>query len=113
MTTRGKVLIAIIVLAGLYFGITKLTSSNLLFKKATTESVLLNSIELPETTGGKGVSIGLQNVQLLDNDDVIPRGGSGARPAAATPPDFSCRARRCGNLGEAPYTARTCVRTPT
>ena len=32
MTTRGKVLIAIIILAGLYFGITKLTSSNLLFK---------------------------------------------------------------------------------
>ena len=56
MTTRGKVLIAIIVLAGLYFGINKLTSSNLLFKKAETQSVLLNSIELPAATGGNGVN---------------------------------------------------------
>ncbi|WP_310395140.1 OmpA family protein [Hymenobacter sp.] len=56
MTTRGKILIAIIVLAGLYFGINKLTSSNLLFKKATTESVLLNSIELPAATGSTGVN---------------------------------------------------------
>lgn len=56
MTTRGKVLIAIIVFAGLYFGITKLTSSNLLFKKAATESVLLNSIELPAATGSTGVN---------------------------------------------------------
>ena len=56
MTTRGKILIAIIVLAGLYFGINKLTSSNLLFKKAATESVLLNSIELPAATGGSGVN---------------------------------------------------------
>lgn len=28
-------------------------------------------------TGGKGVSLGLGNVQLLDNDDPIPRGGGG------------------------------------
>ncbi|MDO7852226.1 OmpA family protein [Hymenobacter convexus] len=56
MTTRGKVLIAIIVLVGLYFGINKLTSSNLLFKKAATESVLLNSIELPTASGGNGVN---------------------------------------------------------
>ena len=56
MTTRGKILIAIIVLAGLYFGINKLTSSDLLFKKAATESVLLNSIELPAATGGTGVN---------------------------------------------------------
>lgn len=28
-------------------------------------------------TGGKGVSLGLSNVQLLDNDDPLPRGGGG------------------------------------
>ncbi len=64
MTTRGKVLIAIIVLAGLYFGINKLTSSNLLFKKAATESVLLNSIELPAATGGSGVNVVVPLAQL-------------------------------------------------
>jgi hypothetical protein len=28
-------------------------------------------------TGGKGISAGLNNVQLLENDDVLPRGGAG------------------------------------
>ncbi len=56
MTTRGKIVIALLVLVGLYFGINKLTSSNLLFKKAATESVLLNSIELPAATGSNGVN---------------------------------------------------------
>ena len=64
MTTRGKVLIAIIILAGLYFGINKLTSSNLLFKKADTQSVLLNSIELPTATGGNGVNTVVPLAQL-------------------------------------------------
>ena len=64
MTTRGKILIAIIVLAGLYFGINKLTSSDLLFKKAATESVLLNSIELPAATGGTGVNTVVPLAQL-------------------------------------------------
>lgn len=38
----------------------------------------INAYGWEHPTGGKGVSIGLQNVQLLDNDDVIPRGGSSA-----------------------------------
>ena len=56
MTTRGKIVIALLVLVGLYFGINKLTSSNLLFKKASTESVLLGSIELPATSGSTGAT---------------------------------------------------------
>jgi OOP family OmpA-OmpF porin len=56
MTTRGKVVVALLVLVGLYFGITKLLSSNLLFKKAATESVVLPSIELPASTGADGVT---------------------------------------------------------
>jgi OOP family OmpA-OmpF porin len=56
MTTRGKIVIAILIFVGLYFGITKLLSSNLLFKKAATQSVVLNSIELPTSTGADGVT---------------------------------------------------------
>lgn len=40
--------------------------------------VSINAYAWEHPTGGRGVSIGMQNVQLLDNDDVIPRGGSGA-----------------------------------
>ena len=46
MTTRGKILIGLILVGLLYFGINKLIASNTLFKKADTQSVLLNSIEL-------------------------------------------------------------------
>jgi outer membrane protein OmpA-like peptidoglycan-associated protein/ABC-type nitrate/sulfonate/bicarbonate transport system substrate-binding protein len=56
MTTRGKIVIALLIVVGLYFGITKLLSSDLLFKKAETQSVILNSIELPTATGADGVT---------------------------------------------------------
>ncbi|MGI4834378.1 MAG: OmpA family protein [Janthinobacterium lividum] len=56
MTTRGKIVVAILIFIGLYFGITKLLSSNLLFKKADTQSVTLNSIELPTSTGTEGAT---------------------------------------------------------
>jgi OOP family OmpA-OmpF porin len=56
MTTRGKIVIALLIVVGLYFGITKLLSSNLLFKKAETQSVMLNSIELPAASGTEGVT---------------------------------------------------------
>ena len=56
MTTRGKIVIALLIVVGLYFGITKLLSSNLLFKKAENQSVVLNSIELPASTGTEGVT---------------------------------------------------------
>ena len=56
MTTRGKIVVALLVLVGLYFGITKLLSSNLLFKKAETQSVTLGSIELPAATGNDGAT---------------------------------------------------------
>ncbi len=56
MTTRGKIVVALLVFVGLYFGITKLLSSNLLFKKAETQSVVLNSIELPAASGTEGVT---------------------------------------------------------
>ncbi|MCB2410832.1 OmpA family protein [Hymenobacter lucidus] len=52
MTTRGKFVIGALIVALLYFGINKLIGSGLLFKKAATESVLLNSIELPTQTAG-------------------------------------------------------------
>jgi len=52
MTTRGKVLLGALIVALLYFGINKLVSSGAVFKKADTQSVLLNSIELPAATGG-------------------------------------------------------------
>ncbi len=51
MTTRGKLLIGLLLVAALYFGINKLVSSGAVFKKAETQSVLLNSIELPTATG--------------------------------------------------------------
>ncbi|GAB2703410.1 hypothetical protein GCM10011495_23040 [Hymenobacter frigidus] len=57
MTTRGKILIGLILVAVLYFGINKLVSSGAVFKKADTQSVLLNSIELPATTGGNRANI--------------------------------------------------------
>ena len=56
MTTRGKVVVAILVFIGLYFGITKLLNSGLLFKKAETQSVVLSSIELPASTGSDGAT---------------------------------------------------------
>lgn len=52
MTTRGKIVIGALVVAILYFGLNKLVSSSVLFKKADTPSVLLTSIELPAATGG-------------------------------------------------------------
>ncbi|WP_375419377.1 OmpA family protein [uncultured Hymenobacter sp.] len=52
MTTRGKIVIGALLVALLYFGINKLVSSGAVFKKADTESVLLNSIELPAATAG-------------------------------------------------------------
>ena len=51
MTTRGKFFIGLLLVAALYFGINKLVSSGAVFKKAETQSVLLNSIELPTATG--------------------------------------------------------------
>ena len=47
MTTRGKIVIGLLIVLGLYFGINKVVSSGAVFKKADTQSVLLNSIELP------------------------------------------------------------------
>ncbi|UOQ77279.1 ABC transporter substrate-binding protein [Hymenobacter sp. 5516J-16] len=52
MTTRGKIVLGALLVALLYFGINKVVSSGLIFKKAATESVLLNSIELPAANGG-------------------------------------------------------------
>ena len=57
MTTRGKFLIGLILVGLLYFGINKLVSSGAVFKKADTQSVLLNSIELPTATGGNRANI--------------------------------------------------------
>ena len=57
MTTRGKFLIGLILVGLLYFGINKLVSSGAVFKKTETQSVLLNSIELPTTTGGNRANI--------------------------------------------------------
>jgi OOP family OmpA-OmpF porin len=47
MTTRGKIVIGLLIVVALYFGINKMVSSGAVFKKADTQSVLLNSIELP------------------------------------------------------------------
>jgi OOP family OmpA-OmpF porin len=52
MTTRGKIVIGALIVALLYFGINKLVSSGAVFKKAETQSVLLNSIELPAVAAG-------------------------------------------------------------
>ncbi|WP_303311618.1 OmpA family protein [Hymenobacter sp. BT730] len=57
MTTRGKIVIGALIVALLYFGINKLVSSGMVFKKAATESVLLNSIELPTTAGGSRTNV--------------------------------------------------------
>ena len=57
MTTRGKFVIGLLLVAALYFGINRLVSSGAVFKKADTQSVLLNSIELPAATGGNRVNI--------------------------------------------------------
>jgi OOP family OmpA-OmpF porin len=57
MTTRGKIVIAALLAALLYLGINKLIASGLIFKKAATESVLLNSIELPAATGGNRATL--------------------------------------------------------
>ncbi|WP_216726510.1 OmpA family protein [Hymenobacter siberiensis] len=57
MTTRGKFIIGLLLFGLLYFGINKLVTSGAVFKKADTQSVLLNSIELPTTTGGNRANI--------------------------------------------------------
>ncbi|GAB3868121.1 hypothetical protein GCM10028824_12160 [Hymenobacter segetis] len=57
MTTRGKFIIGLLLVGLLYFGINKLVSSGAVFKKADTQSVLLNSIELPTATGGSRANI--------------------------------------------------------
>lgn len=57
MTTRGKIVIGALIVALLYFGINKLVSSGMVFKKAATESVLLNSIELPTASGGSRTNV--------------------------------------------------------
>ncbi|HEX8425088.1 hypothetical protein, partial [Hymenobacter sp.] len=64
MTTRGKVVIGLLIILALYFGINKLVSSGLLFKKAATESVLLNSIELPTSTASSRTNIAVPLAQL-------------------------------------------------
>jgi outer membrane protein OmpA-like peptidoglycan-associated protein/ABC-type nitrate/sulfonate/bicarbonate transport system substrate-binding protein len=51
MTTRGKIVIGLLIVVALYFGINKVVSSGAVFKKADTQSVLLNSIELPTAAG--------------------------------------------------------------
>ncbi|SNR29559.1 OmpA family protein [Hymenobacter mucosus] len=57
MTTRGKIVLGALLVALLYFGINKVVSSGMIFKKAATESVLLNSIELPTATGGSRANV--------------------------------------------------------
>ena len=57
MTTRGKILIGLILVAIVYFGINKLIASNTIFKKTDTPSVLLNSIELPAAAGSNRATI--------------------------------------------------------
>lgn len=57
MTTRGKIVLGALIVAILYFGINKVVSSGLVFKKAATESVLLNSIELPAAAGGSRTNV--------------------------------------------------------
>ncbi len=64
MTTRGKIVIGLLILIGAYFGINKLVNSDVLFKKATTQSVLLPSIELPTASGGSGVQQGVAQTPL-------------------------------------------------
>ena len=64
MTTRGKILIGLLLVTALYFGINKLVSSGAVFKKADTQSVLLNSIELPTATGGNRANIVVPLAQL-------------------------------------------------
>ncbi|MDQ2793237.1 MAG: OmpA family protein [Bacteroidota bacterium] len=64
MTTRGKFIIGLILVGLLYFGINKLVASNTIFKKAETQSVLLNSIELPTATGGHRANIVVPLAQL-------------------------------------------------
>ena len=69
MTTRGKIVIGLLLLIGAYFGINKLINSNLLFKKATTQSVLLTTIELPKDAGSNGV---IQGVPLAPLPSATP-----------------------------------------
>ena len=64
MTTRGKFLIGLLLVTALYFGINKLVSSGAVFKKADTQSVLLNSIELPTATGGNRANTVVPLAQL-------------------------------------------------
>ena len=64
MTTRGKFIIGLLLVVALYFGINKLVSSGAVFKKADTQSVLLNSIELPVATGSNRANIVVPLAQL-------------------------------------------------
>ncbi|RYU78701.1 OmpA family protein [Hymenobacter persicinus] len=57
MTPRGKIVIGALIVALLYFGINKLVSSGAVFKKADTQSVLLNSIELPTVAAGSRTNV--------------------------------------------------------
>jgi len=57
MTTRGKIVIGALLAVLLYFGINKLVSSGAVFKKADTQSVLLNSIELPAPAAGSRATV--------------------------------------------------------
>lgn len=57
MTTRGKIVIGLLLVLAAYFGINKLVSSGAVFQKAETQSVLLNSIELPTQGGGSRTNL--------------------------------------------------------
>ncbi|MFD1874179.1 OmpA family protein [Hymenobacter bucti] len=57
MTTRGKIVLGVILVVLTYFGINKLVASNRFFKKADTQSVLLSSIELPAATSGNRATL--------------------------------------------------------
>ena len=52
MITRGKFIVGLLLVGLLCFGINKLVSNVFTFKKADTQSVLLNSIALPTATSG-------------------------------------------------------------
>ncbi|SHI43824.1 OmpA family protein [Hymenobacter daecheongensis DSM 21074] len=71
MTTRGKIVIGALIVALLYFGINKLVSSGAVFKKADTQSVLLNSIELPAVAAGSRTNV---VVPLAPLPDAAPAG---------------------------------------
>jgi len=57
MITRGKFIVSLLLVGLPYFGINKLVSKRFTFKKADTQSVLLNSIALPTATGSNQTNI--------------------------------------------------------